>query len=416
MKSRFKALGASIIMMACAVFSGCATDLIGKSADLTKFEFPTGMAVHPNGKYAYVVGSNFDLDYRATDGGALYVIDLETGAILPSSKRMGSFGTNVVLSSDARRGYTVTRDDDALVWFDISEDGSSISCPNAPESDNLLDCRVIVDDDPTHVSVTRSYREKMTVTPEGQSVTERVEFDLLMIAQLRNARVTAMTVREGAEGKPEFSFQTGSFVYGASETLWIGGERFIVTGRSASNLLVISPALNADGGVEGLYSRQGMTVPNAFGAYEGRGMTLDPLGKDFFLINQYPNTLLKFDISGLAKGDNATDEAHVTQMMTLPSDMSKVTWVGDALTGVLYLTSVVDDTIYIVDPRTMKMVNTVATGDGPYEMTVVDQTMYLINFLENSIQAFDVSVPLEPVLKSVVIANTENADEDKDAE
>lgn len=415
MNNYFKTFGASMLIFACAVLSGCATDLIGKSADLTKFEFPTGMAVHPNGKYAYVVGSNFDLDYRATDGGVLYVINLETGAIMPSSKKMGSFGTNVVLSSDARRGYTVTRDDDALVWFDISEDGSTISCPNAPDSDTLLDCRVIVDDDPTHVAITRSYRDKVTYLPDGQSVTQRTEFDLLMIGQLRNARVTAVTVRDGAEGKPEFSFQSSSYVYGASEVLWIGGEQFIVTGRSASNLLVISPALNADGGVEGLYARQGITVPNAFGAYEGRGMTLDPLGKDFFLINQYPNTLLKFDISGLVKGDNATDEAHVTQMMTLPSDMSKVAWVGDAAQGLLYLTSVIDDSIYIVDPRTMDIVKTVSTGDGPYEMTIVGDTMYVINFLEESIQAFDVSEPLEPVLESVVIANTD-AIEDKDVE
>ena len=416
MNNKFRAVGASALIIASAVLSGCATDLIGKSADLTKFEFPTGMAVHPNGKYAYVVGSNFDLDYRATDGGVLYVIDLETGSILPSSKKMGSFGTNIVLSSDARRGYTVTRDDDALVWFEISEDGSTISCPESPDSDTLLACRVIVDDDPTHVAITRSYRDKVTYLPDGQSVTERIEFDLLMIAQLRNARVTAMTVRDGADGKPEFSHQMGSFIYGASEVLWIGGERFIVTGRSASNLLVMSPALNADGGVEGLYARQAMSVPNAFGAYEGRGMALDPLGKDFFLINQYPNTLLKFDISGLAQGDNATDEAHVTQMMTLPSDMSKVAWVGNASEGLLYLTSVVDDMIYIVDPRTMEMVNTVPTGDGPYEMTIVDHTMYLINFLEESIQAFDVSTPLEPVLQSVIIANVENDDENKDAE
>jgi YVTN family beta-propeller protein len=103
-------------------------------------------------------------------------------------------------------------------------------------------------------------------------------------------------------------------------------------------------------------------------------------------------------------------------MMTLPSDMSKVAWVGNASEGLLYLTSVVDDMIYIVDPRTMEMVNTVPTGDGPYEMTIVDHTMYLINFLEESIQAFDVSTPLEPVLQSVIIANVENDDENKDAE
>ena len=165
-----------------AVLSGCATDLVGDSADLTSMEYPTGMAIHPNGRYAYIVGSNFDLDYRATDGGVLYVVDLQSGVIMPSSKRMGSFGTNVVLSTDGRHGFTVTRDDDALVWFEISEDGSTISCPNEKaDSESLLKCRVFLDDDPSHIALTHSYRDVTQYDASGQATTRRVEFDLLTI-------------------------------------------------------------------------------------------------------------------------------------------------------------------------------------------------------------------------------------------
>jgi DNA-binding beta-propeller fold protein YncE len=385
-------------LLGCCCLTGCATDLIGDPCDLSKVESPTGIAIHPNGRYAYITGSNFDLDYRATDGGAIYVVDLQTNTVLPSSKRMGSFGTNIVLSSDARHGFTVTRDDDALVWFEISEDGSSISCPEAgSDSNSLRKCRVILDDDPTHLAITRSYRESKIIDDSGQEFTTRIEFDLLMVAQLRNARVTAITVQDAGNGKLDFSHETASFVYSASEVAWLGGERFAITGRAASNLVVVSPAIDEKGHVKGLYSSQGIVVPTGSGVYQGRGMATDPIRSQLFMLNQYPKSLLKFDISGLAKNDAASDKAQMTQMMMLPSDILKLIWVGGQDDGLLYLTSVVDDAIYIVDPRQMEIINIVDVGDGPYDLVVHEQNLYIVNFLGESISLFDISDIRNPV-------------------
>ena len=386
-------------MSGIAAFSGCATDLIGEKADLSKVETPTGIAIHPNGRYAYVTGSNFNLDYRATDGGAIYVVDLEKNVVVKeASKRIGSFATNIVLSEDGKHGYTVTRDDDALVWFEISEDGSRIFCPEADEdSESLLDCRVILDDDPTHIAITRSYREKVYVDDNGVEYRVKVEFDLLMIAQLRNAGVAAVTVRQNQNGKMVFSHKSASFVYSAAEVLWAGGERFIVTGRAASNLLVISPALNSDGEVLGLYAKQGIVVPNGNNVYQGRGMTLDPAGNNMYLLNQYPNSLLKFDVTGLAYDDSASDRALMTSMLTLPYDMLKLAWIGGNDDGYLYLTSVVQDSIYIVDPRQMEIKKVLEVGDGPYDLVARDNDLFVVNFLDQNISKFDVSDPLNPV-------------------
>ena len=388
-----------IMAISLAVLTGgCATDLVGDPAPLDHVESPAGLAIHPNGRYAYVVGSNFDLKYRATDGGAIYVVDLETNEVLPSSKRIGSFGTNIVLSSDARHGYTVTRDDDALVWFEISEDGSQIFCPKSDEdTNNLRECRVIVDDDPTYLTVTRSYRESQSTDNAGNITTKRVDFDLIMIAQLKNARVMAMTVRE-EDGELVFSKEAASFVYSASEITPIGGEKFVVTGRAATNLVVTSPAIDADGNVKGLYANSTVTVPNAYSAYLGRGMTLDPAGLSLFLINQYPDSLIQFDISGLMQNDNATDQARANRMMLLPVPLSKVVWVGSQDDGMLYLTSVSKDAIYIVDPRQMEILRVIETGEGPYEMVLRDDTLYVLNFLGNSIWSYDVSDPSDPVV------------------
>ncbi len=405
LKKLFRAVGFAWIALVCMA-SGCATDLVGNPAELDKVESPSGIAIHPNGRYAYVTGSNFDLDYRATDGGAIYVVDLETNTVLGSSKRMGSFGTNIVLSEDGRHGYTVTRDDDALVWFEISEDGSSISCPNAgKDSNSLLKCRVILDDDPTHIAITRSYRETQSVDASGQVVTKRVDFDLLMIAQLKNARVTAVTVREDEKGKLKFSHETASFVYTASEVQWLGGERFAVTGRAASSLVVVSPAINANGEVKGVYASQVVTVPTGYGAYQGRGMTTDPLRKNLYLVNQYPLSLLKFDITGLAKDDSGTDRAQMTQMMMLPSDMLKIAWVGNEDDGVLYVTSVVDNAIYLIDPNRMEILDTIEVGEGPYDLVQQGTSLYVVNFLGENISKFDVSDPLSPVKVADILSS-----------
>lgn len=415
MKS-YSAFCLAVIFSGIAAFTGCATDLIGEKADLSTVESPTGIAVHPNGRYAYIAGSNFDLNYRATDGGAIYVVDLENNAVVKdASKRIGSFAANIVLSQDGKHGYTVTRDDDALVWFEISEDGSRIFCPEADDdSESLLDCRIILDDDPTHIAITRSYREKLYVDDNGVEYRKKVEFDLLMIAQLRNARVSAVTARQDENGKMVFSHETASFVYSASEVLWIGGERFLVTGRAASNLLVISPAVTADGDVIGLYANQGIVVPNGNGVYQGRGMTLDPSGNQMFLLNQFPNSLLKFDVTGLAHDDSASDRALMTDMMTLPYDMLKLAWIGGTDDGYLYLTSVVQDSIYIVDPRQMDIKKIIPVGDGPYDLVQKDNNLFVVNFLDQNIAKFDVSDPLNPVhVMDFLSDDTESADESK---
>ncbi|MBQ1267126.1 MAG: hypothetical protein IIY06_10300 [Proteobacteria bacterium] len=415
MKKLLCALGAMIML------GGCATELAGEKADLTTVSFPAGMTVHPNGKIAYVVGSNFDLDYRSSDGGALYVVDLENNAILESSKRIGSFGTNVVLTEDAKRGYLVTRNDDALVWFEISDDGRTISCPKDRDADNLMKCRVIIDDHPTHVSVTRSYRETKVRDDNGNETTKRVDFDLLMIAQLsKNSFVTAMTVvtpEDSGDEDYRFSYETASLVYSASETLWLKGEQFFVTGRAASDLALIEPIMDADAKVLGLHVSTRLTVPQAYSAYKGRGMVMDPARRRLYLVNQYPNSVVRFNVGSLIGGDAANEMAQATAVGVLPEDMSKIVWVGNQTNGRLYLSSVTDDSIYIVDPESLEILNKVSVGRGPYDLWTDADTgrLLVLHFFENDIWEFDTSDPDAPVMVKKYLASEDNDDESSEA-
>lgn len=401
-------IGLAASIVAIMFSTSCATDLIGDSSDLGTMEYPVGMAIHPNGKYAYVVGSNFNLDYRATDGGAIYVLDLVSGQILPSSKRMGSFGTNIVLSSDARRGYTVTRDDDALVWFEISEDGSRIYCPNADDdSESLLKCRVIVDDDPTYVSVSRSYRESTQYDAQGNATTTRVDFDLLAIAQLRNARVTMVTAKDTPEGKVSFSHASASLLYSGSDAVCLGDERFVISGRAATSLLVVSPAMDEKASMKGVYASQAIAVPSGLGVYQGRGMVLSPSQKELFMLNQYPKSLMKFDVSALNSGEATGDKAAMTAMLMLPADMTRMVWIGDNDTGMIYVTSVVNDAMYVIDPRQMDILQTIDVGDGPYELAVHENDLYVVHFQGNDIWKYDVSDPTSPKFVTKILSQTQ---------
>lgn len=404
-------------MGALMILGGCATELAGEKADTTAVSFPAGMTIHPNGKIAYVIGSNFDLDYRATDGGVLYVVDLENNAILESSKRIGSFGTNVVLTEDAKRGYLVTRNDDALVWFEISEDGRTITCPKDPEAEDLLKCRVIIDDDPTHVSVTRSYRETKVRDANGNESTKRVDFDLLMIAQLRNSSVTAMTVIAPEDSLKKdyiFSYESAALVYSASETQWLRGEQFFVTGRAASDLALIEPILDADAKVLGLHVRTRLSVPSAYNAYQGRGMTYDPAKRRLFLLNQYPKSILRFNVGSLLGGDASNETSQATAVAVLPESMAKVAWIGDQTNGRLYATSVTDNSIYILDPDSLEILKKMSVGKGPYDLWTDPEAsrLLVLNFLGNDIWEYDTSDPENPVLTNQYLTPEEDHGDD----
>ncbi|MFA5623772.1 MAG: hypothetical protein WC966_01780 [Bradymonadales bacterium] len=385
-------------------FGGCAVELVGDKGDLSQLEYPTGVALHPNGRFLYVVGSNFDLKYRVTDGGVVSVVDLESGKLVEgAAKRMGSFGTSIVLAEGARRGYTLTRNDDCVVWFEISQEGSEISCPLATEKDpdSLLKCRYCIDDDPTDLKVVRSYRELELEGGEKQ----RVEFDLLMVAHLVASKVSAITVR--GEGKDvEFSSAAASLVYGASEVQWQSGENFFVTGRSATNLALLSPAINASGEVLGLQVKRRVGVPLAFSSFQGRGLAFSPNKTFLYMLNQLPNSILAFDVSALLVDGGDGFEPRMVGMELMQREPMKLLWVGAEQGGVLYLTSFKDDALVLVDPQSLAIIKQVPVGDGPYELVYDSQAKRLIisHFRSAELWIMDVSDAENPVLSKRLFA------------
>lgn len=106
--------------------ASCTNQAPGISPDPTLIHYPTGIAVHPSGKFLYVANSNFDLAYT---GGTIMVfstdeskeIDVDRSGIKTKVKTLelmqsatveiGSFAGEIVLNRTGTKAYVAVRQD-----------------------------------------------------------------------------------------------------------------------------------------------------------------------------------------------------------------------------------------------------------------------------------------------------------------
>ena len=408
-------LGVLGLLIGLTLVPGCATDIPGDRADTSRFEFPSGLALHPNGRYLYVVNANFDLRYRAQDGGILSVVDLEAGEILAESSRtMGSFATLLTLNHDASRGYVVARGDNALQWFAISPDGREIFCPLAPDARDLGACRVTLPAEPTSIAYTRTSRRQPLLDGQGRPllgedgealVVER-HFDLLALAHLRNGMVSVVTVGD-AEGvrAPAFSLESAALIEGGSDVVHLDGERFYVTGRVATAVVGFRPGIGPDAKVLGIYTESVIGVPTPFTSYEGRALQFSEDKRRLYLLSQGPDALMVIDVSASDPYPVSGARARVIGILDLPRDPVRMALVKDSAgQSWLYVTSFREDVVAVVDPELLAVVARVPVGDGPFDIIVdgARQRAYVGAFRDHGVTVLDTSDGRAPVVVSTI--------------
>ena len=136
-----------VVLVGCMVFTiwGCVDDYKGEMPPTDSIELPLSIAIHPDGRYLYVVTSNSNLKYHSDKGGTVVVIDTDTLEILPEqTMTIGSFAGKLALNSDATRGYVPVRGNDSVTYFDIEENGLKISCQESSDSSNCLEDIIIL--------------------------------------------------------------------------------------------------------------------------------------------------------------------------------------------------------------------------------------------------------------------------------
>lgn len=396
--------------------SACATDLPGDPPELDRLEFPVGIALHPNGRYLYVVNANFNLRYRTQDGGTLVVFDLDTGEIVEESTRtFASFATDIELNHDASRGYIAVRGDSAVAWFSLDAEGRTPRCPLASGGRSLERCRIGVPAEPTALAVTRSSRTTPLTDAAGNPIVDEqgrpqvVEhaFDLLGVAHLREGLVSVVTVVDPPDpsARPAVSTASAPLVDGPNAIAVYEGERFFVTGRSASAVIGFRPAIGADASVQGLSIDTVLSVPTPFNAFQGRALLFSPERDRLYVTNQSPNSLLVFDTS---EGDNDSVSGRHNRIIAgidLPRGPDTMAWLEVPQTDgptrrVMLISAFDEDRVLVFDPSGPFIIHDFAVGNGPFDI-VVDQRhrqrAYVSNFAEHSISVIDLSDPLRPV-------------------
>ena len=127
MKSTFHTLAAVAAVTAFA--AACADPYVEPLPPRDRLNYPVGLAIHPEGRYLYVVNSNFDTRYREDVGGTLAVVDLQKRELRPeASPFLPSFGGMIELSRDGTRAYIATRNQNAVVSLSVSPRGATVYC------------------------------------------------------------------------------------------------------------------------------------------------------------------------------------------------------------------------------------------------------------------------------------------------
>lgn len=132
-----KATLAAVLGLLCLLPVGCAREIAGEEPPEGVFYFPIGLATSPDGHYAYVVNSNFDLRFNA---GWLSVVDVDalvdmlsdgvsdlTPAIVNQLK-IPSLGGQIALDETGRVAIVAHRGTSLVTLVEIGDEGRSLSC------------------------------------------------------------------------------------------------------------------------------------------------------------------------------------------------------------------------------------------------------------------------------------------------
>lgn len=133
-----------------AIFGvGCEDNYTDPLPRSDQLDWPIGLEVHPNGRFLYVVNSNFDTRYNEEHGGTISVFDLQTQKMLAGNgPYIPSFGGQIKLNTDGTKAYVTVRYENQILSLDVAENGSALGC-NVPKVDGssnltseLATCRI----------------------------------------------------------------------------------------------------------------------------------------------------------------------------------------------------------------------------------------------------------------------------------
>jgi YVTN family beta-propeller protein len=373
--------------------AGCET-FEGIDAPTDALHFPQGVAVHPSGRYVYVVNTNFDISYDEEDGGTITVIDADTLEIVPEATlRIGSYGGEVVLSEDARRMYVAVRANNSVVRLDVSEDGSRVTCEGGMDTGP---CTIAgLAPDPYALAVTE---RRLTLDTGAE-----VEVEILLVTHLRSTVLTALSILDGdlsTLARIETELVSGGSAVARNPRT---GEYYVV-GRFDGRVRVMTPAVGVDGDIAALVGLDEVSLPNSAATYDARDILFTPEGDRAFVAARSPNTLLVIDTSPRNRQGSGAARDELVGQIDLLGAPEALALVSEPSGDTLYVVQLGSNDMLAIDVATGLEVGRFDVGRAPSGVaadTVRHQRLYVPLFREAALAVVDID-PNSPRFRSAV--------------
>lgn len=362
---------AGLLFASSAALVSCGGEFEGTLPRRDRINYPIGMTFHPDGRYFYVVNSNFDATYRTDSGGTVSVVDAETLEILSESTPFApSYGAKIALNSDSSRAYMTARAGSVLVAYDVNEDGSALYCTDAQgqASSDPADCVISkvsdssgssrLPDDPFGLAVFSVNRGDVGVT------------DVINMAHLSSTRVSTITL-PGQELSAA-TMRTASLLREATAIAQRPGTLDLyVAGRRTNGLTIFQPYINDQGAVEALVKRGSVELNHLAEMVDARGVIFEESGERFYVLTRNPSALHIIDI---VPSDPVTGSGSAHKIVgsiplrEQPGDIALHTTPDGQ--NLAYITSYAGRSVQVVDLDARAIFDEIPLDANPYDIVI----------------------------------------------
>lgn len=367
---------------ACAQFEG----LLPTGEDIND---PVGIAVHPSGRFIYIVNSNFNVEFDVAEGGHLTVIDADT--LTPTSDEpwhFGSYGARVALGGDDPANpdslAIAVRGTGDVQILSVTEDGRRVTCPGGeiPE-----DCSVDIGRDP------------YTVIPVPRQEGTPDIIDSWMVGSL-DGQVTLVSV---ANNDPRTSTSANrSIQLGANvlATVPSTGE-ILMASRFGTRIYTLTWFHTVEGEAGGVIARRSLNLPTPADRVEMRDVAFSTDGERAWMTGQSPAALYTIDVRPDGRGFARNTLLSRIDLDGAPADLIAVNELGR---DVLYVALADEEAIAVIDGATGVVLDRIELTGLAFGLAfdpVRHQRLYVTLFDTDSVGVIDLN-PTSPFFRTVV--------------
>ncbi len=362
-------LAMSLVVAIAIGSSGCLEDFEEPLPPRDDVYFPIGTQMHPDGRFLYVVNSNFDLRYRSDQGGTVSVIDTEEMEIVgDASPFVPSFGAHVALNEEGTRAYVPSRHNDELTVLNVADQGQAMYCEvDGERSVDTRPCTVSripdtgqgtsIPSDPFGVSV-------------GQMEREGTSFDVVYLSHLVGQEVTAIALPDGdisgaSMRNASLMDEGGNFL-----ALRPGTDQAYVAGRGAYHMRSYSPFLSDFGEMEALIQGPSVELKQRSASIDARGVAFDEEGDWMFVTTRSPAAL------HMVRLDDGAKVVNTIALERQPSEVHAHRGADGALR--LYIPSFEFGVVEVVDAEKEAVVDIIDVGRSPYSVATDLQPFHCV--------------------------------------